>query len=131
MFALWRGGVAVRSTGWEVGLEFPRATGTALECGQQHSIFDPPWVRVKHLASHLLSQAARRIDADWRQRYVHGVDWLETFVDRGRFRGSCYRAANWECVGQTQGRSRQDRDHQLQVPVKDVYLYDLKRRRSQ
>ena len=88
-----------------------------------------PWVRVKHLASCLLGEVARRIDADWRQRYNHGVDWLETFVDRDRFRGSCYRAANWECVGQTQGRSRQDRDHQLRVPVKDVYLYDLKSRR--
>jgi hypothetical protein len=88
-----------------------------------------PWVRVKHLASCLLGQAAGRIDADWRQSYGHGVDWLETFVERERFRGSCYRAANWEWVGQTQGRSRQDREHQLQVPIKDVYLYDLKRRR--
>ena len=88
-----------------------------------------PWVRVKHLASCLLGEVARRIDGDWRQSYGHGVDWLETFVDRDQFRGSCYRAANWECVGQTQGRSRQDRDHQLRVPVKDVYLYDLKSRR--
>jgi hypothetical protein len=77
-----------------------------------------------------LAAVARRIDADWRQRYGHGVDWLETFVDRERFRGTCYRAANWEWVGQTQGRSRQDRDHQLRVPIKDVYLYDLKSRRS-
>jgi hypothetical protein len=89
-----------------------------------------PWVRVKHLASCLLGEVARRIDGDWRQSYGHGVDWLETFVDRDRFRGSCYRAANWECVGQTQGRGRQDRDHRLRVPVKDVYLYDLKSRRS-
>ena len=89
-----------------------------------------PWLRVAHLASHLLGRVARRIDADWRLSYGHGVDWLETFVDRERFRGSCYRAANWECVGQTQGRSRQDRGHQLQVPIKDVYLYDLKSRRS-
>ena len=89
-----------------------------------------PWVQVKHLASSLLGAAARRIDADWQQSYGHGVDWLETFVDRERFRGSCYRAANWEWVGQTQGRSRQDREHQLQVPIKDVYLYEVKRRRS-
>lgn len=89
-----------------------------------------PWVQVKHLASSLLGAVARRIDADWRQSYGHGVDWLETFVDRERFRGSCYRAANWECVGQTQGRSRQDREHQLQVPIKDVYLYEVKRRRG-
>ena len=89
-----------------------------------------PWVQVKHLASSVLGAVARRIDTDWRQSYGHGVDWLETFVDRQRFRGSCYRAANWECVGQTQGRSRQDREHQLRVPIKDVYLYDLKSRRS-
>ena len=89
-----------------------------------------PWVRVRYLASCLLGKVARRIDADWRQSYGHGVDWLETFVDRGRFRGSCYRAANWEWVGQTRGRSRQDRDHRLQVPIKDVYLYDLNSRRS-
>jgi hypothetical protein len=89
-----------------------------------------PWAGVKLLASHVLAQTARRIDADWRQKYGHGVDWLETFVDRERYRGSCYRAANWECVGQTRGRSRQDRDHDLRVPVKDVYLYALKERRA-
>jgi hypothetical protein len=88
-----------------------------------------PWVQVKNLASHLLGMVARRIDADWQQRYGHGVDWLETFVDQERFRGSCYRAANWQWVGQTQGRSRQDRAHQLQVPIKDVYLYEVKPRR--
>jgi hypothetical protein len=89
-----------------------------------------PWVRVKHLASCVLGQVARRIERDWQDKYGHGLDWLETFVDRERFRGSCYRAANWRWVGQTQGRSRQDRDHQLQVPVKDVYLYALKNRRT-
>jgi hypothetical protein len=88
-----------------------------------------PWVRVKHLASCVLGQVARRIERDWQDKYGHGLDWLETFVDRDRFRGSCYRAANWRWVGQTQGRSRQDRDHQLRVSVKDVYLYALKERR--
>jgi len=87
-----------------------------------------PWVKVKHLASCVLGQVARRIDADWRRKYGHGVDWLETFVDRERYRGVCYRAANWRCVGSTQGRSRQDRDHELRVSIKDVYLYDLKGR---
>ena len=85
-----------------------------------------PWVRVPHLASHLLGQVARRIGADWQAKYGHGLDWLETFVQRDRFAGTCYRAANWACVGQTQGRSRQDRDHTRSVPVKDVYLYRLR-----
>lgn len=88
-----------------------------------------PWVRVPHLASHVLGRVARRIDKDWRQKYGHGLRWLETFVERERFAGTCYRAANWQCVGQTQGRSRQDREHCTRVPVKDVYLYGLGGRR--
>ena len=84
-----------------------------------------PWVRVPHLASHVLGRVARRIDRDWREKYGHGLRWLETFVQRQRFAGTCYRAANWQCVGQTQGRSRQDREHRTRVPVKDVYLYAL------
>lgn len=82
-----------------------------------------PWVRVPHLASHVLGAVARRIDADWKKKYGHGLTWLETFVERERFRGTCYRAANWKLVGQTTGRSRQDRERKLQVAVKDVYLY--------
>jgi hypothetical protein len=84
-----------------------------------------PWVRVPHLASHVLGAVARRISADWQSKYGHGLDWLETFVEHERFAGSCYRAANWQCVGQTVGRSRQDRDHTQRVPVKDVYVYRL------
>ncbi|HEV2209802.1 MAG TPA: Druantia anti-phage system protein DruA [Verrucomicrobiae bacterium] len=84
-----------------------------------------PWVRVPELASHILGRVARRLAADWQRRYGHPVALLETFVERGRFRGSCYRAANWICVGQTQGRTRQDRRHVLQAPVKDVWVYPL------
>lgn len=86
-----------------------------------------PWVRAPHLASHVLGQAARSINADWQAKYGHGLDWLETFVDTGRYGGTCYRAANWREVGQTTGRSRQDRDHRLQVSRKAVFLYDLHR----
>lgn len=84
-----------------------------------------PWVRVPHLASHILGRISRRICQDWQTKYGHAVELLETFVDRARFRGTCYRAANWIHVGSTQGRSRQDRSHTLQVPVKDIYLYPL------
>lgn len=86
-----------------------------------------PWVRVPELASHVLGQVVRRINADWHARYGHGLGWLETFVDRQRFQGTCYRAANWRYVGQTTGRSRQDRDHRLHVSPKAVYLYRLTR----
>ena len=85
-----------------------------------------PWVRVPHAASHILGQVARRIDADWRAKYGHGLCWLETFVERDRFQGTCYRAANWHCVGETTGRSRQDRRQELSVPVKDIYLFSVK-----
>jgi hypothetical protein len=87
-----------------------------------------PWVRVPHLASAVLGAVARRIAADWQAKYGHGLDTLETFVERDRFAGTCYRAANWRCVGATRGRSRQDRDHTCAVPVKEVYLYSLNRR---
>ena len=120
--AAWRCGARDRKLGWSSAERRQR-----LERVVNNTRFLVlPWVRVKHLASYVLGQVARRIDRDWRQKYGHGVDWLESFVDRERYRGRCYRAANWVCVGQTQGRSRQDRDHDLRVPVKDVYLYALK-----
>ena len=84
-----------------------------------------PWVRVEHLASHLLGQVRRRLSADWLSKYGHPIDLLETFVEEDRFRGTCYAAANWIRVGQTTGRSRNDRHKRLQVPVKSVWLYPL------
>jgi len=84
-----------------------------------------PWVRVPHLASHLLGRVTRGLNADWTTKYGHGIDMLETFVDRERFRGTCYRAAGWVHVGATVGRSRNDRDQTLSVPVKDIYLRPL------
>jgi len=86
-----------------------------------------PWVRVAHLASHLLARIARRIQADWMAKYGHSIYCLETFVDRSRYRGVCYRAANWQRVGHTTGRGRKDRQHRRRVPTKDLYLYPLAR----
>jgi len=85
-----------------------------------------PWVKVPHLASHILGSAARRINGDWREKYGQGLEWLETFVERERFAGTCYRAANWAHVGGTRGRGRQDRKHTTAVPEKDVYLFRVK-----
>jgi hypothetical protein len=87
-----------------------------------------PWVRVALLASHILARVAERIAADWEQRYGHPVYLLETFVQKDRFQGTCYQAANWVCVGQTTGRTRQNqrhRDNAVHAPVKDIYLYPL------
>lgn len=86
-----------------------------------------PWVRVPHLASHILGRVMRRIRQDWVYKYGHPVHMAETFVECSRFKGICYKAANWLYVGQTKGRSRQDRYNDLCVPVKDIYLYPLSR----
>jgi hypothetical protein len=92
-----------------------------------------PWVRVPSLASYLLSRIARRLSRDWQRKYGHPIYLLETFVQRDRFAGSCYRAANWRRVGQTKGRSRQNRPdgRPYRRPIKDVYLYLLHPRFAQ
>lgn len=84
-----------------------------------------PWVRVPHLASHVLSLISRRINNDWMEKYNHPVWALETFVDTVRFKGTCYKAANWIYLGKTKGRSRNDRFHKLQTSIKDIYFYPL------
>jgi hypothetical protein len=84
-----------------------------------------PWVKVPHLGSWVLGQVAGRIARDWQAKYGHSVVLLETFVERERFRGTVYRAANWQKVGATTGRTRQDRHTCIQVPVKDIYLYPV------
>ncbi len=63
-----------------------------------------PWVEVPHLASHILGRMAKIVPADWQRLYAHPIYWLETFVDTSRFAGTCYRAANWQEIGTTQGR---------------------------
>jgi hypothetical protein len=85
-----------------------------------------PQVRVPHLASHILGCIMRRIQRDWINKYAHPLHMIETFVECNLFEGTCYKAANWLCVGQTKGRSRQDNGRtQLSVPVKDILLYPL------
>lgn len=87
-----------------------------------------PWVKVPGLASHVLSQAVRRLKNDWPAKYGHPVWLVETFVERQRFVGTAYRAANWRWVGQTQGRGRQGPDPRVRgVSVKDVFVYPLHR----
>lgn len=87
-----------------------------------------PWVRVKGLASKILALSARRLPDHWESHYGHRPLLLETLVDRNRFRGTCYRAANWIHVGQTTGRGRMDREHKAHgQAVKDIYVYPLVR----
>jgi hypothetical protein len=87
-----------------------------------------PWVRIQGLASKILARSARRLAHDWEHHYGHRPLLLETLVDGNRFRGTCYRAANWTYVGQTAGRGRMDREHQAHgEAVKDIYVYSLVR----
>lgn len=90
-----------------------------------------PHVRVPHLASHILGCIMRRIKQDWLNKYAHSIHMVETFVERNLFKGTCYKAANWLCVGQTKGRSRQDRYTKLSVPTKDILLYPLTKKFKQ
>jgi len=86
-----------------------------------------PWIRVANLASHILSMAARQVQADFPARYGYAPLLLETFVEQDRFTGGCYRAANWIDVGLTAGRGRNDRRHRASLAVKRIWLYPLRR----
>jgi hypothetical protein len=85
----------------------------------------PPWVQSKNLASMILGAAARRIGDDWEVRYGYRPVLLETYVERERHRGTCYRASNWLHLGQTSGRGKLDRTHQPSLPIKDIFVLPL------
>jgi len=87
-----------------------------------------PWVRVAHLASHILGRMAARISDDWQRMYGHPIYFLETFVDPERFRGTCYRAANWVLLGRTTGRGKQSNSYVPNRSIKEVLGYPLTKR---
>jgi hypothetical protein len=87
-----------------------------------------PWVRVEHLASHILGRMAARISEDWQRMYGHPIYFLETFVDPERFRGTCYRAANWALLGRTTGRGKQSNSYVPNRSIKEVLGYPLTRK---
>lgn len=84
-----------------------------------------PGVRVPHLASHILSRVTRRLSGDWQDKYAHPIHLVETFVERGRFAGTCYRAAGWMVLGATTGRGRNSPGVAPQGPVKEIHLQPL------
>jgi Druantia protein DruA len=86
-----------------------------------------PWIRIEHLASKVLSANIRVLRRDWQDFYNSPVVLLETFVDTQRFAGTCYRAANWQCIGNTEGRGKYDRLHQAKSTIKSVLVYPLTR----
>ena len=90
-----------------------------------------PWVKVPHLASHILSLISRRLSTDWEKKYGHPIYCLETFVECDRFKGTCYQAANWIYVGKTVGRGRDDINNMASLPIKHIYLYPLNKKYRQ
>jgi len=80
-----------------------------------------PWTQVPHLASHLLAMCARNISADWQTLYRHEILWLETFVDTDLFKGTCYKAANWQFLGNTAGRGKYNKTKKQLTSIKAMY----------
>lgn len=121
--AAWRCAARDRWIGWT---ETERAAGLQRLTNNTRFLI-PRWVRVPGLASWGWSRVSRRLVADWQSKYGHGIELVETFVDRSRFAGNAYAASNWLEVGLTRGRGRGDRDRQLQVAQKAVFVYPLHR----
>jgi len=119
--AAWRVAPRDRWIGWSE--EARKANLAKVVCNSRFLLVP----RVAHLASHVLSLCARRVQRDWVERYGVRSVLLETYVEGDRFEGTCYKAANWVHVGTTQGRGRMDRDRAYSAPVKDVYVYPLQR----
>lgn len=119
--AAWHLKARDRWIGWDKGAR--RKSLKRVVCNSRFLIC--PQVRVADLASFVLSLSIRRLRGDWPRRYGIEPVLLETFVQRERFAGTCYRAANWEYIGTTAGRGRQDRKHHFPVAIKDIYLYAL------
>jgi hypothetical protein len=121
--AAWQCAARDQFIGWsaaERALSLPRIAN--------HSRFlILPGVRVPHLASHVLGGLTRRIVGDWRARHGTTLELLETFVETGRFAGTSYQAAHWQRVGETTGRTRQEKHHRAQAPRKAVWVYPLHR----
>lgn len=128
----WLGGLAFSAPAWRVKArdrfigwdEATRKARLSRMVGHTRFLLLPQ-VRVPHLASQVLGRCLRRLSSDWQGRYGIRPVLVETYVESARYRGTCYRASNWQYVGDTQGRGRQDRGHAGQEPVKAVYVYPL------
>lgn len=119
--AAWKTAPRDRSIGWS-----PDARQRNLPRVVNHARFlILPWIRIPHLASHLLGRIARRLPDDWEQRYALRPVLLETFCESPRFDGTAYRAANWTFLGYTQGRGKLDRHHRHQLPRKSIWIRPL------
>jgi len=122
--AAWQSTARDRFIGWSAAR---RAAGLSQVVNNSRFLI-LPWVKVPGLASHILSRALRRLNADWQHKYGHPVWLVETFVDRERFVGTAYRAANWQSVGATKGRGRQGPTPGVRsTSIKEIFVYPLHR----
>ncbi len=128
----WLGGFAFSAASWRlqsrdewIGWNIPTREQNLHRLATNSRFLILPHVRVPHLASHLLGMVVKRLPQDWQRRYGYELLLVETFVDTKQFRGTCYRAANWIEVGQTQGRGRQDATHRRSSSVKRIFVYAL------
>jgi hypothetical protein len=117
----WRCSPRDKHIGWSDGDRVARLHLTS----NNTRFLIPQWIRVSCLASHVLSLVSRRVSGDWQRKYGHPLFFLETYVDRSRFVGTCYKAANWQCVGETTGLGRNSTSNRPTLPIKDVYVYPL------
>jgi hypothetical protein len=86
-----------------------------------------PWIKISNLASYVLGMAARRIQRDWLKHYLYAPVLLETFIDPAEYKGTCYKAANWQRIGMTKGRGRQDRYGEYLSTPREIYMYPLEK----
>lgn len=119
--AAWKVAARDRFIGWSARQRMQRLAWLA----NQQRFLILPWVQVPHLASHVLARATQRLSADWQARYGHPIWLVESFVEQERFAGTSYKAAGWIAVGQTTGRTRQDRHRTMGVARKTVWLHPL------
>jgi len=121
--AAWQCAARDRYIGWNAR---ERAAGLH-RIGNHSRFLILPWVRVRHLASHLLGELVARLAVDWPVQHGWPLALLESFVETGRFKGVAYQAANWRKVGETTGRTRQEKEHRPQAPRKSVWMYPLEK----
>ncbi len=121
--AAWKTAARDNWIGWDAGSRERHLSGVI----NNTRFLILPWVKVKNLASRILSFSVKRLKEDMPFRYGYCPVLIETFVDTERFTGTCYRAANWKKLGQTRGRGKCDRNHSANIAVKDIYVYPLKK----
>lgn len=128
----WIGAMSFSSSAWRVKVRDERLGWDEQERGRSlrkvvsnSRFLIVPWLRVKNLASHVMSKVLKRLVDDWEEAYKITPVLVETYVEKGRYEGTCYKASNWECLGETQGRGRNDRYHQNKLSRKYVFAYEL------